>query len=80
MSYDRKIRLRGRPWYQVARRVPLGYELDPAENRGFSLLIPAYLVVEDAVNPVGEPWLAGDDPAFVYQRPHESPRECSTGL
>jgi hypothetical protein len=50
MRYDRKIRLRGRPWYQAARRVALGYELDPAENRGFILFIPAYLVVEDAPN------------------------------
>lgn len=50
MKYDRKIRLRGRPWYQAARHVSLGYELDPADNRGFTLLIPAYLVVEDTSN------------------------------
>lgn len=50
MEYNSQIRLRGRPWYQAARRVPLGYELDPAENRGFVLTIPAYLVIEEVVN------------------------------
>ncbi len=46
-KYDCQIRIRGRPWYQTARRIPSGYELDPAENRGFLLTIPAYLVVEE---------------------------------
>ena len=47
IEYDCQIRMRGRPWYQTARRVSLGYELDPAENRGFVLTIPAYLVIEE---------------------------------
>ncbi|MCS6806874.1 MAG: hypothetical protein RMM98_04965 [Acidobacteriota bacterium] len=46
-KYDYQIRVRGRPWYQLARRVPGGYELDPAENRGFALQIPYYMVIEE---------------------------------
>lgn len=46
-KYDCQIRVRGRPWYQLARRVPGGYELDPAENRGFVLQIPLYMVIEE---------------------------------
>jgi hypothetical protein len=47
MEYNFEIRLRGRPWYYRARRDSLGYELDPAENRGYVLVVPAYLVVEE---------------------------------
>lgn len=46
-KYDCQIRVRGRPWYQSARRVPGGYELDPTENRGFVLQIPLYMVIEE---------------------------------
>jgi len=70
MKYNRQIRLRGRPWYQAARRVPLGYELDPAENRGFILTIPAYLVVEEAVNqPSSDPVepVEHEPPALRYE-------------
>jgi hypothetical protein len=34
--------------------VSLGYELDPADNRGFALLVPAYLVVEEAFRKIGD--------------------------
>jgi hypothetical protein len=66
MKYNCHIRLRGRPWYQAARRVPLGYELDPAENRGFVLTIPAYLVIEEVVNrPPSDSW--SDRSAFPFR-------------
>ncbi|MBI3948845.1 MAG: hypothetical protein HY314_00075 [Acidobacteria bacterium] len=47
IRYDRNIRLRGRLWDEAARRVSLGYKLDPAEHRGFPLVIPEYMVAED---------------------------------
>jgi hypothetical protein len=47
IRYDRNIRLRGRLGHEAARRVTLGYELDPAEHRGFRLVIPDYMVAED---------------------------------
>lgn len=70
VSYDRQIRLRGRPWFQPARRVSLGYELDPAENDGFRLIIPTYLVVEEVPRPVAQPpaGLSGASPG-----PHRIP-------
>ncbi|GEM_PF-4869381 len=58
VSYDCQIRLRGRPWFQPARRVSLGYELDPAENDGFRLIIPTYLVIEEVPRSGAQP-LAG---------------------
>jgi hypothetical protein len=49
IRYDRNIRLRGWLWYEAARRVSLGYELDPAEHRGVRLVIPEYMVAEDVL-------------------------------
>ncbi|MBI3951399.1 MAG: hypothetical protein HY314_13190 [Acidobacteria bacterium] len=66
MKYDRQIRVRGRPWYQTARRVSLGYELDPAENRGFILIIPAYMVLEEVVTCSSlDQSTDGDTPSFI---------------
>ena len=48
IQYDRSIRVRGRPGFEAARRVSLGYELDPDKHRGFRLVIPEYMIAEEA--------------------------------
>jgi hypothetical protein len=45
--YNRVIRLRGSEKYEPAAKTPIGYELDPEHNLGFTLVVRSYVVAED---------------------------------